>query len=216
MNKFGKLAAVSALSVMTLTTMGQVMAVSVAEEPQVQLLQANAVDASDAGAKETEVKVKVTGKSVTIEAPSNFDLGAFTASDEDVTVEKQFSEEQEEYFQVNDLLGDDEGFYVTLQATSLVHATAEGVEIPAENIYIKVNNRDITTIAGTENPDLLLGESITTDYFTLANPITLFQRKTGENFGRIGKYGIIPWLSVTIPAFTNPGELYGKINMTLL
>lgn len=71
----------------------------------------------------TDVLLTLTGGTITIGATGQVDLGTFTVGSADIDVDRQFQASGDEYFYVEDLLGDDAGYDTTIQASNLDHTT---------------------------------------------------------------------------------------------
>lgn len=162
----------------------------------------------------TDVYLTLTGGNITIGATGSVNMGTLTVSSSSTTVDRQFTAAGDEYFWVEDLLGADAGYYTTIQATDLVHQTNASLLIPAANVSLKVDPLTVTTMAGSTNAGVTLPAGLV-NYTSLGTAVTFVERAAGANFGVVGKYGILPWVEILIPAFQAVGTYQGTLVFTL-
>ncbi|USN57412.1 MAG: hypothetical protein H6766_03050 [Candidatus Peribacteria bacterium] len=170
-------------------------------------------------AKTTDVYLTISGGQVSIGVTGNLDLGTFTVSDVDQTVEGQYAAAtNEEYFWVKDLKGADTGWYTTVQVSDMIGANGT---IPAANISLKVDPATVTKLSGKVNSLIEIASTWST-YQVASSPLTFIERSTGgaqaagPNGGKLSMYGVLPWVQVVIPAYQEVGSYTSTITYTLI
>lgn len=90
----------------------------------------------------TDVLLTITGGDVTIGQTGDLDLGTFTISSADQDVSGTFTTGEE--FWVEDLKGNDDGWYTTIQAGDMIGTNGT---IPAANISMSVAGATVSLLA---------------------------------------------------------------------
>lgn len=138
-----------------------------------------------------------------------FDFGDYTVTSSSQTHTGVFTDT----FWVEDLKGDDAGYYTTLQLGG--NMTGPGsATIPAANVSVRVPNTTVTVIAWSSNPNVTIPWGLTS-FSALNSAVTFLQRATAANNGLIGKYGKIPEMQVLIPAYQSVGAYSATLVYTL-
>lgn len=164
---------------------------------------------SNTNAQETtDVTLDVLAGNITIGSVGTFDFGDFSVPTSDFTTGADFSD----YFFVEDFKGADAGYITTVQVTNL-SGTQAGNFIPAANVEFRGNTLELMT--GAANPRVEIANTLSTTFAALDTPITYIQRTNQANFGTIGKYGSVPTLQVTIPAYQAVDQYQGTLTYTL-
>ena len=162
----------------------------------------------------TDVYLTIIGWSVTIGSTASIDLGTVTVSAASQDVEWTFVD----HFWVEDLKGADAGYYTTVQVGDM---TSTNWTIPAANIAMRVNPATIALLWWASNSLVELASTWST-YAAIDSPLTFVERSTGgsqaagPNNGVLGKYGVLPWVKVTIPAYQAIGAYTATITYTLI
>lgn len=92
-----------------------------------------------------------------------------------------------------------------------------GASIPAANVAMKttaVGSAGVTLLTGTDNTRVVIHSGMGS-YQALNTPKRLIERNTTPNQGVIGKYGVLPQMQVTIPAYQSVGQYSGTLVFTL-
>ena len=165
------------------------------------------VDASET----VDVKLEVEEGIVTIGSTGAFDMGTISASTSVQVIENQFTGTDNAFF-VEDLKGADAGYYTTISSTDMVGANGT---ISNTNIYLKTPDATTSLITGTANTDVVVAAAFDNTYQSLDTARTFIQRASGTNSGRIGQYGVLPFLQINVPAFQAVGEYSATLTYTL-
>lgn len=155
----------------------------------------------------SNVTVTVTEGDICIGSDGALDLGSHSVSTSAQVVSWTFAD----YFWVEDMKGNNTGYYTTLQMSGALDGPWTET-IAASNVAVK-SDGNITTLSGSNNSNVTVDISTFT---TLDNAVTYIKRDNGTNNGLIGKYGNKPELQLTIPAFQSVGQYTGTIVYTLI
>lgn len=117
-----------------------------------------------------------------------------------------------QYFWVQDLLGNNSWYTTTLQMSG--HLVAWANIISWSNISFQTVGA-ITTLSGTSNPRVVLDAS-TSWYQALNSARTYIKRDTAVNSGVIGYYGSHINLKIDIPGGQPAGSYVGTLVYTLI
>ena len=168
-------------------------------------------------ASETTMNLGVTPHVVTIGAPASitFPVTQVSSSSHDV----EYAASGDEYFFVSDLKGADPGYYTHVQLDHFI--SSSGGVIPTANVKIIVPNPGTvsTAIEGTNNPRVYVptgAGKVGTEYRPLNLAVDMISRDEATNYGTVGKYGVLPKLQVTVPAYQSVGLYSGTITFTLI
>ncbi len=162
---------------------------------------------------DTTVDLTITAGAISVGSAGTFSLGSTIVSNTVQSVNNTFTPGNE--FFVQDLKGSNTGYYTTLQISTMTWV-ATAATIPAANISLSVSTNATTLMTGTANTRVLAnsGNTLTTPT-ALSAPITFIERKDGANAGKLGKYGVLPTVYASIPAF-QPADVYtGTLTYTL-
>lgn len=157
----------------------------------------------------TSVSVTITPGDVCIGNDGNFSFGNFTVSSSSQTVSGSFASP----FWVEDLKGDNAGYYTTVQMSGSLAGSGSST-IPSTSVSIRANE-GITTIAWSSNVNVVVDSAVAWGYQSLNNPITLIKRTNATNYWLVGKYGTTPSLQLVIPAYQAVGSYTGTLLYTL-
>lgn len=166
------------------------------------------LDGSPSCSTNTTVTVNITPGDVCIGNEWSFDFGNFAVSSANQTVDGAFLEP----FWVDDLRGDNDGYYTTVQMSG--DLVWSGSSIPAANVSIRADG-GITTIGWSANANVVVDSTVAGWYQTLDSAITLIKRDAGANFWLVGRYGTTPELQLLIPAYQSVGNYTGTLVYTL-
>lgn len=159
----------------------------------------------------TNLYLNLTGGGINIGAPMSVDFGTLVVASTSYQTTKELTGAAN-YFFVDDLNGLDAGYYTTIQSSAL---TTTGYTIPATNIGLRVSPVVLSLLAGTANPLVAFGPSISASYVAIDTPVVYIKRDSAVNSGATSKYGALPWLQVTIPAYASRGAYTGMLTYTL-
>ena len=142
---------------------------------------ANTTEASCLGtgascAENTTVSIDILPGDICIGSTGSFDFGDYTVSASNQTVTGVFTD----YFWVEDLRGEDSGYYTTLQLSGNLVGPG-GASIAATNASVKVTGTSSVTISGTANANVNLPAGLTS-YTALNSAVTFIKRDTAANF----------------------------------
>lgn len=164
-------------------------------------------------AADTTVDLTIDPGIITIGSTGTFSLGSTIVSTVTQNVSNTFSAGNE--FFVQDLKWSNTGYYTTLQISTMTWVNTAAT-IPAANLAISVSSNSTSLMAGTANTNVLANFANTlTSQTALNSPITFIERKDGANGGKIGKYGVLPTIHATIPAFTPADSYTATLTYTL-
>ncbi len=161
--------------------------------------------------EDVTVQVTIEAGDICIGATGTFDFGTFTASSNPQTVTGAFLDD----FWVEDLRGDDDWYYTTLQLSGDLVSGSNS--IPAANVSVKTDDTGaawVTTIAWTANTRVVIDAGMAS-FQSLDSARTFIKRDADPNFGIVGMYGTMPELEVIIPAYTPVGTYSATLVYTL-
>ena len=165
--------------------------------------------AAATGKVTTDVQVEILPGDVCIGSTGSFDFGTYTVSSTTQTVTGAFTD----YFRVEDLKGNDSGYYTTLQLSGNLIGTG-GATISSGSVFAQVTTTGTTLMTGNANPRVeVAGGMLAWNALDLA--VTFIQRETASNFWVVGQYGSLPELRVDIPAYQAVGVYTATICYTL-
>lgn len=141
-------------------------------------------------------------------SPASFAFGSTWASILSKNLEKYFTG-TDDYFQVEDGVWSDNGYYTTLSFSNLQYTT---YTIPKENIYVKTVG-GIVLLSGTANASVV--SAITWVYLSAWSPLTFIKRDAWANSNKTGKYWSHIAVNIVIPAQQQPANYTGTIIYTL-
>lgn len=173
----------------------------------------------------TDVLLTLSGGDITIGSTGSIDLGTFNIKSSSQDVSTGFKD----YFWVEDLKGADAGRYTQLQASDMRLKIGAGTDwndpaiysqtifIPAANISMSTQGNTLSTLTGSDNTRVILSTDINdAAWHSVGSTINFILRQNATNFGLLGKYGIIPFIQVTIPAYQAVGEYKSILTYTLI
>ncbi|MFA5747896.1 MAG: right-handed parallel beta-helix repeat-containing protein, partial [Candidatus Absconditabacterales bacterium] len=148
-----------------------------------------------------------TPGTLTISSPLDFNLGSINSSNTTGTISGQFND----YFQIEDLLGSNTGYYTTIQTTDL---SGSEYFISANLIQLK-GSISPTKIEGEENSNVIISDDLLDKYMGIVNPIIYIKREKGENNGITGIYGDLPRLKIEVPPYQIIDNYNGNLIFTI-
>lgn len=163
----------------------------------------------------TTVEVEILPGNICIGSDGDFDFGTYTVSSSPQTVNGAFVA-PDGYFWVDDLKGDNDGYYTTVQLNADLAGPGTAT-IPRANAYVQtpsVGNAGITTMSGSANTRVEVHAGMTT-YQSLDVARQLIIRNTATNDGVVGKYGVLPQLQLVIPAYQSVGTYTATLTYTI-
>lgn len=166
-----------------------------------------------ANAADTTIDLTINPGIITIGSTGTFSLGTTTVSTTTQTVSNTFSAGNE--FFVQDLKWSNTWYYTTLQISTMTWVNTSAT-IPAANISLSVSSNANSLMAWTANTSVVanFADTLTTPT-ALNSPITFIERKNGANAGKIGKYGVLPTIHASIPAFQAADSYTSTLTFTL-
>ena len=161
----------------------------------------------------TVVQVTLAGGNVCIGSPDAFNFGSFTVSQQPQVTSGAFSG----VFYVDDQRGSNSGYYTTVQMATLTNGSNT---IAASNVAFRSSFTVGTTVgtsplSGSVNVRVFTHSDVLNTWAALDTPKEFINRNAAANSGLIGKYGEIPFLQLTIPAYTPVGVYTGLLTYTL-
>lgn len=163
----------------------------------------------------TTVQVDILPGDMCIGSTGDFNFGTFTASSSEQTVTGAFAGTGG-YFYVDDLKGNDLGYYTTVQLDADMVGPGSAT-LARTNVFIKTptqGSAGITTMAGTANTNVVVDAAMSA-YQSLDAPRQLIKRDNAANSGIIGQYGVLPELQLIIPAYQAVGNYTATLTYTL-
>jgi hypothetical protein len=171
--------------------------------------QASCIWTGSSCAENVTVQVEILPGDICIGTTGSFDFGQYTVASTSQTQTGEFTDE----FWVEDLKGDDAGYYTTLQLSGNMEGPGSEF-IPAANVSVKVDSTTVITMAGSANPNVEIPAGLLS-FNALNSAVTFIERQTGANNGLIGMYGAIPELQVLIPAYQAVGTYVATMVYTI-
>lgn len=164
----------------------------------------------------TDVNLVITGGTLTIGATWSFNFDAISVSTNEIVQEKQFTWVLVDApFWVQDYKWLNSGYYTTVSISDLTGQNTAAI-IPATNVKIKVDAFETVLITWTANSAVVLNTgSFLLSYQNFDSPITFINRPEWSNAGKLGKYGVRPYLEITIPSYQAADTYEGIITYTL-
>jgi hypothetical protein len=166
----------------------------------------------------TDVSLCIDRGSLSLRAPaSGIDLGTVISSNADTILSGQFSgtDMNTHHFWVEDLVGSDSGWYVTIKSSELSgYEGALGNTISADHIYIMSESATATHLTWADNTNVKINDDFL-DFITMDSVRTYLYRTWGTNNGKVGIYGNQPWIQVNVPGYTKVGKYKAQIEVTL-
>ena len=162
----------------------------------------------------TAVQLDILPGDMCIGSTGAFDFGSFIVSAISQTVTGAFAG-ADGYFYVDDLKGDDLGYYTTIQLNADMDGPGSAT-LSSGNVYMKtpaIGSGGITTIAGSVNSNVEVHPSMT-GYQSLDVARQLIIRDNTSNLGVIGQYGVLPELELVIPAYQAVGLYTATLTYT--
>jgi len=159
------------------------------------------------------IQLTIQSWTITIGVTGDLDFGAFNVSSAIQTGEQQFSGDLDQYFWVEDMVGEDVGYYTTVSLTNLT-GQATSSYIPNSNVSIKVDTAATTLVAGNVNTNVVVDNTLLS-YQAFDSIYTFIKRDNAANAGKVGKYAAHPRLKIAIPAYQTVDTYQGILTYTL-
>lgn len=157
----------------------------------------------------TDMYLNLTGGWITIWTTGSINFGTMPIASVDVPISAQFSS----YAWVQDLNWLNSWYYTTVQSSDLVWPNWT---IPASSIQMRIVGGIVNLIAGNANSLVVLWPSMGTAYTLIDTAKVFMKRDWWTNNGVTGKYGVLPEVQVTIPAFQAVWQYTGRLTITLI
>lgn len=157
------------------------------------------------------VEVEVIPGDICIGTTGSFDFGTLTSSASAQSVTGAFTDE----FWVEDLKGDDAGYYTTLQLSGDLQSGTNTID--ASNVLAKTASTGpgaIVLMNGTANSNVEV-DAVMATFQSLDGAVTFIKRDTGANSGLVWQYGALPEMRVDVPAYQPVGVYTGNMVYTL-
>lgn len=158
----------------------------------------------------TDLYLTIQGWTLTIFSTGSFNFWVATLSNN----LQYLSWQMVDYMWVEDLKASNSGYYADIQVTDLTGSVLGNV-ISKLNVSIKVTTATPTLISWSANALVAFGPSISTSYVDLSANRIFIKRDAALNSGKTGKYGTLPRLQVTIPAYQAVDTYHGVLTYTL-
>ena len=167
-------------------------------------------ESSDTWDGTTDTTVSLNWWAVTVFTPASVDFGQIEVSSSEQTIDIKL--ESPDYFGIEDLSWQG-WYYTTLQIWEL----KDGDKVLLINeAKIRVENWTVHTIAGQEDTSIFVptwvGDFVS---FDGENPANVLERSSVTD-GKIGKYGVLPHLQLTIAKYQKAWSYEGAITFTII